>query len=381
MFRRKQGVVQNKIVARHMQYFFETLEHEYRSDPEVVAKAYGKLLWGDARTRGLINEKKLSRSRFYVGLSIGDDFDELTKRVALISDTLLISHDWAGKYYELDVQDIDPTRPPDGHLISFSHGGSVEMHREWGRKQDEQTSQYNRTTTYGMHCPDLAELGRWLLETEPLLKAGLAWYLPSYSFSTSETEHGVRGPWSKLEQVEAIDYLIRDGRAVDASGAEPIKSQLVRPILRIDLPFIEGVNLRDFSKITIEEFAAYSAFRDFLRLSFLKMDMALNAVQSDRELLKLSLEIKDQVRSARSEMETVRRKRAVGVTGAVIGSVAASLVAVYGPALEFAIAALGATGGVWGIIHAATENSTRALHEDKWYYVWALAEKSNIHVI
>jgi hypothetical protein len=107
------------------------------------------------------------------------------------------------------------------------------------------------------------------------------------------------------------------------------------------------------------------------------MDMALNAVQSDRELLKLGLQIKDHVRSVHSEMETARRKRAVSVTGAMIGSVGAILVAVYGPALEAAIAAIGASGGVWGIIHATTENNTRALREDKWYYVWALAEKSN----
>lgn len=178
-----------------------------------------------------------------------------------------------------------------------------------------------------------------------------------------------------------IDYLIQDGRAVDASGAEPIKSQLVRPVIRIDLPFVEGVSLQDFSKITIREFAAYSAFRDFLRQSFLDMDLALNAVQSDRELLKLGLQIKDHVRSVRSEMETARRKRAVAVTGAVIGSVGAILVAVYGPALAAAVAAIGASGGMWAIIHAVSENSTRALREDKWYYVWASAEKSKIHVI
>jgi hypothetical protein len=66
----------------------------------------------------------------------------------------------------------------------------------------------------------------------------------------------------------------------------------------------------------------------------------------------------------------------------VIGSVGAILVAVYGPALEAAIAAIGVGGvGVWGIIRAATENSTRPLREDKWYYVWALAKKSNTHVL
>jgi hypothetical protein len=76
------------------------------------------------------------------------------------------------------------------------------------------------------------------------------------------------GPWSKPEQVKAIDYLIRDGRAVDASGAEPLKSQVVRPILSIELPFIDGVSLRDFSKITIEEFGGHCAFRDFFGRAF-----------------------------------------------------------------------------------------------------------------
>jgi hypothetical protein len=224
-------------------------------------------------------------------------------------------------------------------------------------------------------------LGRWLLDAEPLLKAGLAWYLPSYSLSISDTVDGVRRPYHDFKQVKAVDYLIKDGRAVDASGAEPIKSQFVRPVLQIDLPFIEGVNLRNFSKITIEAFPSYSAFRDHLRLSFLEMDMALNAVQSNRELLKLSLQIKDQVRSVRSDMEAMRRKRAVAVSGAAIGFLGVILVAVYGPILAAAVAAIGASGGVWGIIHATSENSTRALRENKWYYVWVLAKKSNTHVI
>ena len=76
-------------------------------------------------------------------------------------------------------------------------------------------------------------------------------------------------------------------------------------------------------------------------------------------------------------MFQIRRKRAVGITGAVLSSVGAMLVAVYGPALQQAIAALGASGGLWGIIHSATVNSPRALKEDKWYYVWALSRKAD----
>lgn len=72
------------------------------------------------------------------------------------------------------------------------------------------------------------------------------------------------------------------------------------------------------------------------------MDTALNAVRADRELLKLGLQIKDHIRSVRSEMERVRRKKAVAVTGAMIESVEAILVA--GPVLAAAVAAIGASG-------------------------------------
>lgn len=384
MFHRER-IVQNEIIANKMRKFFWTLQCKYRPAPEVVAKSYGKFLWDSEKMRLsqslveiLVDEKLSSRSRFYVGLSTGDGsptFDDLTKRTALISDTLLLSHDWTGRFHQIGVQEYPggngfPYVPAD-RQFAFANATLGPLHGETN----------DLTKMYGMHCPSLAGLGQWILDAKPLLKAGLVWYLPSYSTSSYETIRGNRIPPGEVKQVKAIDYLIRDGRAVDASGAEPIKSQLVRPVLRADLPFVEGVNLREFGKITIEEFNSYSAFRDFLRQSFLEIDMSLNSVDSDRQLVKLGLQIKDHVRSVRSEMEKVQRKRAVGASGAVIGSLGAILVAVYGPALEAALAVIGASGGVWGIIHAATENSTRALKEDKWYYVWVLAQKSNVHVI
>jgi len=380
MFGRRR-VVQNEVVADLMGRFFRTnrllLANGWGVDE--VATQYGEFLWR-GETKSLVEQKELSRSRFYVGLSTdggGEGFTELTKRAALISDTLLLSHDWTGKFHELGV----PQRLRDGTLERRPEnptGGLLGVVGSFMDGQDIERRKY-QTETYGMHCPDLTELGQWILDVEPLLTAGLAWYLPSYSTGNLATVDGKRLINGPPEQVKAIDYLIRDGRAVDASGAEPIKSRLVRPVLQTELPFLTGVGLRDFSKITVNEFASYSAFRDFLRHSLLDLDDSLNATQSDRELVKLGLVINDQVRAARAEMMRTRRKRAVAASGAAIGSVAAILVAVYGPALEAAITALGVSGGVWGILNAATDNSTRALREDKWYYVWALAKKGQHH--
>jgi hypothetical protein len=245
----------------------------------------------------------------------------------------------------------------------------------FARRDHEQRN--NETTAYGMHCPDLRALGTWLLDAEPLLTAGLAWYLPSYSSSRYTLVDGIRhNPPDNAPQPDPLlDYLIKDGRAVDASGADPIKSKIVRPVLHTELPFLQGVSLRDFSRITVEEFASFVAFRDFLRLSLLGLDDALNDVQSEREMLKIGLKINDEVRAMRAEMIKAQRRRALSASGAVLGAAGTILLAVYGPALATAIAALGASGGVWGFINAMSEGSTTVLRENKWYYVWALTKK------
>lgn len=94
--------------------------------------------------------------------------------------------------------------------------------------------------------------------------------------------------------------------------------------------------------------------------------------------MRVGLEIQDGIRSVRSQITKARRRRAVGATGAIVGTVGAVLVAVYGKVLAEAVAIAGASGGVWQVIQATAENSPRALREDKWYYVWVLSEKGQM---
>jgi hypothetical protein len=132
----------------------------------------------------------------------------------------------------------------------------------------------------------------------------------------------------------------------------------VRPILKIDLPFVEGVSLKDFSRITVDEFDSYSGFRNFLRKQLLDMDDSLNHVQSEIALAKLSVEIGEGVRSVHSDMRKARRTAVLSATGAAIATTTATLVAVYGPALKEAMAIIGGAGGAWGVINAIASNNT-----------------------
>ncbi|MEV0663840.1 hypothetical protein ACIBI3_21705 [Actinomadura luteofluorescens] len=218
-----------------------------------------------------------------------------------------------------------------------------------------------------MHCQDLGALGGWLLDAEPLLRTGLAWYLPSYSHGRHEMVEGIR------REIQAIDNLIQGGRAVDASGAESITSRLVRPILRTERPFLQGITLRDFAEITAAEFDSY---RDFLRLGLLDLDDSLNEVQAEHAIVELGLQIDNEIRAVSAQPSKIRRKRAVAASGATVGTVTTILDAVYDPVLTNAIATIGASGGLWNLLNAIADKGTRDLRQDCWYYVWALTRES-----
>ncbi len=365
-----------------MKRFFAQLSSGDRNDPEQIALKYANHMWGPARSR-LMDQKQQARSRYYVGISAdAADFRDVTKRVTLVADTLLLSGDWNSAFHQVSKFSNADASAALGALGDMGMPSEGDM----DRSVESQMRLYHVINNHeaeflGMHSPDLAALGRWLLEAEPLLKAGLTWYIPNYSTRAGRVVDGRADPASlqQPEQVSIIDYLVRDGRAVDASGAHPIKSRIVRPILEIDLPFIDGVGLRDFSDITVSEFNAYSDFRTFLRRSLLELDDAVNAVQSEQALMRISADIEQQLHSMRTQMATVRRRRAMAVSGAAVGTVGAVLTAVYGPAMEEAvklIAASSAGGGLWAIIDTATSNSVRALQEDRWHYVWALSRKA-----
>ncbi|MFI0220055.1 hypothetical protein [Streptomyces lydicus] len=296
------------------------------------------------------------------------EFERLTKRSTLISDTLLLSHGWTAPYHELGRYNFAERMPEPLPGERAADLGDYNFFQ-----------QNNFSTYYGMHCPDLATLGNWLLQAKPLLKEGLVWYLPSFSTQTQEMVRSEVQPRRALQQVAAVDYIIRNGRLIDSSGSQPVKDRLIRPVLQIDLPFIEGVSLEDFSKITVDEFESYKGFRDFLRGSFLSMDQALNGEQTQVELTKLRLEIENQVRAMQAEFYAARRKRAWAAAGAAAASTAALLVAVNGPVVQHVLTTLGFTtaGTFWGAIAARVENSPRSIKSGKWYYVWILSKKSS----
>lgn len=432
IFRRRRMARGDEDIAEFMNGFFADLTSAQREKPEEVARAYARHVW--ARTQdsygllyydgdALVDQSDYDdseiiaeyrppaldlpdRHRHHVALSVqSDGLMDLTKRAVLIADTLVISHQATDPYYSLvGGRLLDPGRTNERRpaRAEYEVWASRPMDPPTSRRAERKIPENQRYWQYpndlGMHCPDMGEVGRWLLGFEPLISTGLAWYVPQY-VRPSNLE---KGPPSALDALlnqpifvprgqehlrhreelankaingRLVDYLVKDGRVVETLGADPVTNKYVRLILKIKLPFIAGVDSGDFSRITMDEFDNYERFKTFLRGRLLEVDDALNAVQSQLALERIGLEIKREVAKVTDEMERIRRKQGVAVAQAVVGGTGATLVAVYGPVFQQAIAAIGASSGLWMAIKTLAENSTRELRHNDWYYVWVLEEQ------
>ncbi|MEC3994979.1 hypothetical protein VSR01_16160 [Actinacidiphila sp. DG2A-62] len=335
-----------------MNEFYDSLQGEDRASAQDVALTYGRTV--NRHYRRLLSAKDASTYPYYVGLSSDlGSFTHVTKRITLVADTMLLSDHGVGTVHQLGF-----------HEYSLYDGMENTMSR------------------FGMVTADLAELGRWLLDAEPLLRKGLVWYGPV--FLEGEQRAPIGRDWERQVPAlpsfrdQSIDFLVEHGRAVDLSGTKPLASRVVRPILEIDLPFIDGLILSDFAQVTSEEFDSYRQYRDFMRYRLLELDDALEAVDSQVALERVALSIRDELNTATDEMRRAARSRALNRSGAVLSTTSAVLAAVRPEALHGALAtgatlAAGATG-LWPTIQAFAETKLKRT-QDKWHYVWVLQKK------
>lgn len=351
----------NSIAATH-ERFFKSLKKSDRRALEEVAKLYGKALY---KKGSIPLAKNRRRDTYHVGINVvPSQFESVTKRATLVTDTLMLSEDHSGPYVSLDsYSEHVPTMDADGQDISD--------HDDF------------HAITYGMNCSDLEGLGKWILDTEALLKKGNLFYLPAYQSSREYALTAEGNVWDNLKPspIRPLDYLVDDKRAiVNLAGATPEKSELIRPVLTVDLPFLEATSMKDFSEITVNEFGAYENFKSLLRVKLTEMNDAANATQSDRELRKLAREVEQGIREVDAKMNASKGTRWGNLSLVGVHSIAATLFAVADlhslKYMTIGAAAAGTTPLVANFFKSIVDDRSGKHRESAWYYVWALHERS-----
>lgn len=374
-------VIGSPVVADEMRKFFKSLTRGTRRYPNSVGRSYARHFWYRRQETSLLYAEAARPADHYVSLRAADSdygLADLTKRLMLVSDVLLMSDDYSAEFTQLS-QASEPT------LVTSTRLNLATAANPFANDQDYTGDAYypslNSTDThYGIHCPDTGRLGRWLLNAERLMRAGSCWYLPAFSTYDQEIRNG-RPQQVTDGPTPAFDFLIRGRKAVAQESTPVTKSKIVRPIIEIDLPFVDNVSMRDYAEIMTHEIPSAAAFKDFLRERFLDIEPALESEQSQIALAKLGIEIRNGLRDIEAQLQQIRTKRAFNASGAVIGTVTATLVAIYGPALAAAVPVLGAAGGLWQVLQSYADNDPKQQRSDKWYFVWNLvraSEKNNL---
>ena len=230
-------------------------------------------------------------------------------------------------------------------------------------------------------CPDLTELGTWLASCRDLICNGDVFYYPKIEIGKicDNAAHGV-GPLYvyRHDPDHVYDAIVSSRKVLDLYGQRRIRSDLVRVIVEIELPYIEVANLSDFSKLTMDKHQHVDVFRDFLREHFLDLIAKEDSEAFDANLAKVGRKIKKGIKSLASDFQTIKRKRIVQSVGAGINTVTASLVVIDS----------GEFGELPGVLGAAKTSALLKICEEypsklgklqgsPYYYLWLLRPKGH----
>jgi hypothetical protein len=370
----------SKKYGKLMSDFFNSLDPVSRCRPANIALEFAKYYWireivpSEPMASRFISYDERSRSDAIgldeetdalhnIGILTEDvNLDFITKRASIVSDSAVFSH--------------------------FHNKKKIFFHKDFKQPRVDEDS-----ITSSFDCPNLNELGAWLEACKPLLVEGVIFYLPSihmnfrvYSLysgnyaapSVNETERVTSKVYDFIVKNKKLIVPDKSLKTMNSIVENKTKTLLFRPILAIDIPFIDTVSLIDFAKISADEGESLQRFRDFLRAQLFELGKKENDEYYDSELEKFSIELRDGVRKLKSDYMALNRKSVFHAIGATAAAFTAFLVAINSNAFGMLPGILGAGGGILGFSKVLEEylSERHKMSNNNFYYLWLLSRKT-----
>ena len=355
-----------------MQRFFQRIDAVVEQDPVKLTNAFADYYWRTEKTMGKEQENLNSDDKIELPPTVSNlqnisilaqntSLEFLTKRVPLIADTSIFAH-----FGEQAHVFFEPYNRDNTFRVKIDH----------------------ERATIG--CPSLRKLGIWLKECKPLLLRGDLFYLPDiryekvfFSGYSGRLDESITKTSSKNL---LLDALVNNKKLVEKVNqnndipqiiSSKTKTLLLKPILTIDLPYIEDVDLSTFVKITSDENESFQRFKDFLRLKFLEIKHSESSEFFDSELAKMAIELRDGVRHLNYDFNRLQKKTAFSIIGASVAAVTAVLVAVNSAAFGILPEILGGGGGILGLNKVIGEylNEKDKIETSPYFYLWLFSNK------
>lgn len=355
----------NKVYAETMKAFFSSITKETLNNSEALAIAYANFFWNqDSHLYSLYSKMEYGKYSGARLIQLPDtssltnvnlvnnktQLSYITKRGLLISDTIVFSH-YKEKEHCFFTYDDQPPNP-----------GIDSMHNQ----------------CY-LRCPSLDEFGGWLKGCKKLLLNGDVFYYPDIKISIErETSSWGSTYWDEEVTMDKIrDIVLNQETLIDTASKAFRENLYLRYITEVEIPYIDNVNIDTLSEIILEEKENIDKSRDYLRNNFIDLRLANNSENYDGKIEQIGLSIKDCIREVESHFKRIKRKRTFQVSGAVVGTVTASLVAINGATLNILPAIIGAGGGIIALANYIENYLTEKQKgkEMPFYYIWLISKK------
>lgn len=347
-----QSLTSNELYQALMVRFYSTIDIETASSEDLAKKYldYVNIYRGDldrvAKEAGNQNEFDFRNVALLLEQT---EISFLTKRILMLADTSLLSHnsDVFHEYY---------TEPENGDSPS----------NEWA------------DVVYETNCPDLNKLGKWLKDAHLLLNSGEVFYYPqTRSTLVNWNMFSPRTEPQPMHREHIFEAIIKSRRLVQPIAATVARSNIFRSIVQVDLPYLDTVALQDFSKITLDEHQHLEKFRDHLKENLIDLATINGTEAFDAGLTKIGMQIKAGTNSLARDIKRLERKNALQVAGTSIGTLVATLIAINSNLTDVLATLIGAGGGFTALLKQLSdyEEQYASIEDSPYYYLWLLDTK------
>lgn len=240
--------------------FFNRFYKDLRNHPDQLAIEYVKSFYNlnmkfceDRESRPLYTEpiakiNHINNRKIVTIASEINSFEFITKRASLITDQLILTEQGNTNY-------------------------KIEHHQSY-------SASYNGSDfdefVY-LKCNNINELGSWLINCKDLLIDGNVLYYPNLHYEMSDIGDIKRsGVITELEIIDAIfenSLMCRFNKNI-------LSKSMLRPIMTLEIPYIEGIPLTDFSKILLDNQDIIQVFK----LELNEQLLSINPESSENEL-------------------------------------------------------------------------------------------------
>lgn len=223
-----------------------------------------------------------------------EDFESLTKRSLLMTDTALLSNS-SDTFQEFLC--IDTINPQDPYQLC-------------------QNMVYRSNT-------DPEFLKGWLSGLRSNLCSGQLFCLPR-----TDQQHQMEGGRSERPvENHLYDAVIKNGRVKVLQTENKAKQSFITYLAEVPIPMVNDVSLSNFAEVYNEEFEARNTLKLLLREKFLELDLAKGGELPETILAKIGVKLEREAKLACKDLHRIAKREAVQASGVVFATGVAILAA------------------------------------------------------